>query len=128
MPRAKALKVKVQDRPGVLGEVASLLGEKGINVRGMQGWVEGDRGVLCFVVDKLGAASRVLVARGMAPEEEEVLEVELPHKPGAVGEVARKLGDAGVNIRFVFSGPAGGKRATVYFAVSDVSAGMKALR
>ncbi len=33
MPRAKALKVKVQDRPGILGEIATMLGAKGINVR-----------------------------------------------------------------------------------------------
>jgi hypothetical protein len=128
MPRAKALKVKVEDRPGTLGEIASALGDKGINLRGVQGWAEGGQGVLCLVVDKLAAASKLLRARGLNPEEEEVLEVQLPDKPGALGEVAKKLGDAGVNIRFVFVGPAGGKRATVFLAVSDVAAALKAVR
>jgi hypothetical protein len=128
MPRAKALKVKVEDRPGMLGEVASALGAKGINVRGMQGWSEDGRGVLCFVVDRLAAASKLLRARGLSPDEEEVVEVQLPDKPGALGDVTKRLGDAGVNIRYVFVGPAGGKRATVFLAVSDVSAAMKALR
>jgi hypothetical protein len=94
----------------------------------MQGWSEGGQGVLCFVVDKLAAANKVLRARGMSPEEEEVLEVQLADKPGALGEVAKTLGAAGVNIRSVFVGPASGKRATVFLAVSDVSAAMKALR
>lgn len=127
MPRAKALKVKVQDRPGLLGEIASALGAKGINVRAMHGYAEAGQGVVCFVVDKLAAASRVLAARGLRPEEEEVLEVELAHRPGTLGDAAKILGQAGVDIRYVFLGPAGARRATAYFAVSDMKAALKAL-
>ncbi len=128
MPRAKALKVRVEDRPGVLGEIASALGAKGINVRGVQGWTEAGQGVVCFVVDKLGPASKVLAARGLRPEEEEVLELELPNRPGALGEIAKTLGDAGVNIKYVFAGAGGGRKATVFLAVSDVTAALRALR
>lgn len=127
MPRAKALKVTVQDRPGILGEIASALGAKGINVRGVQGFAEGGRGVLCLVVDKLAAASKLLAARGLRPEEEEVLELQLADKPGALGEVAKQLGDAGVNIKHVFAGTGGGRRATVFLVVSDVTAALRAL-
>jgi hypothetical protein len=127
MPRAKALKVKVADRPGLLGEIASALGAKGINLRAVHGYAEEGQGVVCLVVDKLAAASKVLAARGMRPEEEEVLELELAHKPGALGEVAQVLGAAGVNIKYVFIGPAGGRKATVFLAVSDMQAALKAL-
>jgi hypothetical protein len=128
MPRAKALKVKVEDRPGVLGEIASALGAKGINVRGVHGWGEGGAGFLCLVVDKLAAADRVLLARGLKPEEEEVLEVQLANKPGTLGDVAKELGDAGVNIRYVFAGTDRGRKATVFLAVSDMAAALKALK
>jgi hypothetical protein len=127
MPRAKALKVTVEDRPGVLGEIASALGTKGINVRGVQAFTEAGRGVLCLVVDKLGPASKLLAGRGLRPEEEEVLELKLPDRPGALGEVARTLGEAGVNIKYVFQGAGGGRRATVFVAVSDVAAALRAL-
>ncbi len=128
MPRAKALKMKVEDRPGLLGEIASALGAKGINVRGVQGWTEGGQGVVCLVVDKLAAASKLLAARGLKPEEEEVVEVQLVDEPGALGEVAKVLGDAGVNIKYVFVGAGGGRKTTVFLAVSDVSAALRALR
>jgi len=127
MTRAKALKVKVDDRPGILGEIASALGAKGINVRGVQGWAEAGQGVVCLVVDKLGPATKVLAGRGLRPEEEEVLEMQLVDKPGMLGEVAKRLGDAGVNIRYVFAGTGGGRRATVFVAVSDVGAAIRAL-
>jgi hypothetical protein len=128
MPRAKALKVKVEDRPGVLGEIASALGAKSINVRAVHGFAEGGHGVLCLVVDKLTAASRILAARGLEPEEEEILELELLNKPGTLGDVAKTLGDAGVNIKYVFVGAGGGRKTTVYLAVSDMTTALKALR
>ncbi len=128
MPRAKALKVKVQDRPGMLGEIASALGAKGINLRAVHGYAESGQGVVCLVVDKLAAASKVLAARGLSPEVEEVLEIELAHKPGALGDTAKLLGDAGINIKYVFVGPASARKATVFLAVSDMQAALKALR
>ncbi len=128
MPRAKALKVNVEDRPGILGEIASSLGAKGVNVRGVHGWAEGGRGVVCLVVDKLAAATKVLAGRGLKPEEEEVLEIEMPNKPGALGDVASTLAGAGVNIRYVFVGAGGGRRTTVFLAVSDMGRALKALR
>lgn len=128
MRRAKALKIRVADRPGALAEIASTLGAKSINVRAMHGYTEGGQGVVCLVVDKLAAASRTLAARGLKPEEEEVLELELLHRPGALGEVSQVLGESGVNIRYVFIGPAGSKKATVFLAVSDMHAALKALR
>ncbi len=128
MPRAKALKVRVEDRPGMLGEITSALGAKSVNVRGVHAYAEGGRGVVCLVVDKLAAANRVLVARGLQPEEEDVLEVLLVNRPGALGEVAKALGDAGVNIRYVFVAAGGGRRTTVYLAVSDLPKALKAVR
>jgi hypothetical protein len=128
MPRAKALKVEVEDRPGVLGEIASALGSKGINVQAVHAWPERGHGVVCIVVDKLAAANRVLLARGLSPKEEEILEVELADKPGTLGEVAKTLGDAGVNIKYLFVGPGGGRQTMVYLAVSDMAAALRSLR
>ncbi len=127
MPRAKALRVKVADRPGVLGEITSALGAKGINVLAVHGYAEQGQGVVCLVVDKLGAATKVLAGRGLHPEEEEVVEVHLVDRPGTMGDVAKTLGDAGINIRYVFVGTARGRRVTVYLAVSDVAAALEAL-
>ena len=128
MPRAKALKVNVEDRPGILGEIASALGAKSINVRAIHAYAEQGRGVVCVVVDKLAAANKVLVSRGLQPQEEDLLEVQLINKPGTLGNIAKVLGDARVNIKYAFVGAGGGRKTTVYLAVSDMATALKALR
>ena len=128
MPRAKELKVRVEDRPGMLGEIASALGEKKVNLRAVNAWVENGQGVVRIIVDKVPVAKKVLSAHGWSPEEQEVLEVELPDKPGALGDAATKLGAAGVNITHVFVGTAGARKATVFLGVSDLKAALKAVR
>jgi hypothetical protein len=128
MPRAKELKVRVEDRPGALGEVTSALAEKKVNLRAVNAWVEGNEGIVRLVVDKAPVAKKALAARGWNVEEQEVVEVELPDKPGALAEKAAKLGKAGVNITYVFVGPGGARKATVFMGVSDVAAALKALR
>jgi hypothetical protein len=128
MPRAKELKVRVEDRPGMLGEVAAALAEKKVNVRAANAWVENGQGVVRIVVDKVGPAKKALAARGWEVEEKDVVELELPDKPGTLAEAAMALGEAGVNIEHLFGGPGGARKATVFIGVSDLKAALKALR
>ncbi len=128
MPRAKELKIRVEDRPGMLGEIAGALGAKKVNLRAVNAWIEDGQGVVRMVVDQAGAAKRALSARGWQPEEQEVLEVELADKPGALGVLAETLGRAGVNITHVYAGPAGARKALVFLGVSDLKTAMKAAR
>jgi hypothetical protein len=128
MPRAKALKVRVEDKPGLLGEMAAALGDKKVNILALNAWVEGAEGVVRMVVGNVGAAKRVLAAKGWKAEDCEVLEVEIADKPGTLGAVAKALGAAGVNIEYVFQGVAGARKATVFMGVSDLKTAIKALR
>jgi hypothetical protein len=128
MPRAKELKIRVEDRPGMLGEIAGALTEKKINLRALNAWVEDGQGVVRLVADQVGAAKRALTARGWKPEEQEVLEVEVADKPGALAAVAEALGRAGVNITHVYVGTAGARKATVFLGVSDLKSALKAAR
>jgi hypothetical protein len=128
MPRAKALVLRVEDRPGMLAEITSVLGAKGVNLRAVHASNEGGQGLVRMVVDKTGAAKRALAARGWTADEEEILEIELADKPGALGVVAGRLGDAGVNISHVFVSTSGGRKARAFLGVSDLKAALKAVR
>jgi prephenate dehydrogenase len=65
------MRIPVPDRPGVLAEITTLLGELDVNIEDLEiaHSVEGERGVLVVVVQETAAdaARRALVARGFHP-------------------------------------------------------------
>ena len=128
MPRAKQLTIWVSDQPGRLGEIGAALGAKKVNIRALMATTEGGRGAVRLVVDKTAAAKKICSSMGWEASEEEVLSVTLTDNPGTLGKVSKKLGAAGVNIKYVYAGPGGGKRANVYMGVSDLKAALKAAR
>lgn len=128
MAKATELKFRVADAPGKLGEVTSALAAKKVNLRAINAWVEGTEGVVRLVADKVAAAKKALAAAGIAVEEREVLELELPDKPGALAAVTTKLGKAGINIGHVMIGTAPARKCTVFLGVPDVKAAAKAAR
>ena len=129
MPIVRQLTVWVEDRPGVLGEVASALGEKRVNIVGfMASAIEG-RGALRLVVDKPSTARKVLAKAGWQISEEKLAGVSLVDKPGSLGRAASKLGEAGINIDYAYTGSAkGARKVQDYFAVADPKVALKVLR
>lgn len=129
MPKAKQLTAWVEDRPGMLGEVASALATKKVNILAfLAGIIEG-RGGIRMIVDKPAAAKKVLEERGWPSSEEDVVVVTLADKPGSLGAAASKLGEAGVNIRYAYTGSAkSATKVNTYFAVADLAEALKALR
>jgi len=129
MPRVKQLTAWVEDRPGMLGKVASALAAKKVNIVAFMAPVIGGRGALRMIVDRPAVARKVFAEQGWESTEEEVVEVTLADKPGTLGTVAGKLGAVGVNIEYAYTGSArSASKVNTYFAVSDVKAALKALR
>lgn len=129
MPRAKQLSAWVEDRPGVLGQVAKALGEKKVSIRAFMASTMDGRGFVRLVVDDPGQARKVLKAHGWTITVDEVVEVTTPDKPGALAEVADRLGHRGINIQYAYVGQSGSARTVnFYLAVDDVKAALAALR
>ncbi len=128
MARARQLTAWVEDRPGMLAEVASTLGAKDVNILAFIGAVIEGRGAVRMIVDKPAAARKVFTDLGWETTEEDVVKVTLADRPGSLGKVASKLGKAGVNVQYAYTGSAGAQRVSTYFAVSDLEAALKAVR
>lgn len=129
MARVKQISAWVEDRPGMLGEVADALGEKDVAIRAFMAAVMDGRGFVRVVVDKPAAARRIFAKHGWKTTEDEVVEVTVPDRPGVLGEVADRLGAAGVNIQYAYLGTArSARQVNLYLAVTDVKAAAAALR
>jgi hypothetical protein len=129
MPRAKQISAWVEDRPGTLGKLADALGDRGVSIRAFMAAAMGGRGFVRLVVDKPAAARKVLASHGWETTEDEIVEVTLPDRPGALGKVADRLGAAGVNVQYAYVGTArSAQKVNLYVAVEDVKRALKALR
>ena len=102
----KDLTVVLQDRPGELARLGQATGEAGVNLQGMCAFTGEGRGIIHILVDdaKTGAARQALEEAGMGvADEREVLVIDVEDRPGTLGGLARALGEANVNIEFVYT-------------------------
>ena len=99
----KDLTVVLQDRPGTLADMGEILGKAGINIEGICATTFRGEGAIHILVEDSAGARQALEAKGIeVTAEREVLVKEIEDRPGILGEVARKLANAGVNIELVY--------------------------
>lgn len=111
----------VPDVPGTLADVAEALNNAGINIDAFSAGMGGVR----IITDADDGTRKVLDAQSIAYKAEEVIEIELPQRPGELARVARALGQHGVNIHV--SVGAGKGNCSIYIGVSDVEGAWEAL-
>lgn len=100
---AKDLTVILKDEPGALAELGQALGDADINIDGMCGFPCQGKGVLHILVEDAAGARRVIEAAGFeVRSERDVLLYEAPDQPGMLGDVARRIAMAGVNIELIY--------------------------
>lgn len=121
MPKVKQLSVSVKNQPGSLARVASILGNAKVNVVAFLTGATGDAGFVKLVVDDVNKAKKSLNREGFSCTEEAVLLIEIPNKPGTLGEFAGKLAARKVNITSGYATTVSGtKKACLVLAVSDL--------
>ena len=122
MPATKEFTVLIDDRPGTLGKICRALGDRTINILALQSFPIGGKSVTRFIVDNPATAKSVLDNERLTYTETEVVQVKLPHRPGAIARVASRLGEANININYVYCGlEAGTNTPLVFFGVAQVS-------
>ena len=117
---ATDLTVYLQDEPGELARLGRVLGAAGVNIEGFCALTGmGGQAEVHVLVEDATAAFPALAAAGMdVASEQEVAVVEVEDRPGVLGEFARLLGEAGINITLAYL--ATGTR--LVFAADDLAA------
>lgn len=121
MPKAKQLTVPCPNRPGELARVAKVLGDAKVNILSCLTTTSGSEGATHLVVDKVNKAKTALEGAGLSYIEADMLQVELPNTPGALGKFAGKLAEKGINITLGYqTAVKGSRKACLVLGVSDV--------
>jgi hypothetical protein len=112
------------DEPGVIARLGEAAGAAGINIEGISAFTGEGKGVVHVLVEDAEAALETLSAAGFdVRAARDVLLVDVDDRPGAMGEVCRKLADAEVNIAQAYI--ANGSRLVL--AVDDIERGRQVL-
>ncbi|MGH3675169.1 MAG: ACT domain-containing protein [Mycobacterium sp.] len=101
---ATDLTLYLDDQPGELARVGDLLGKAGANIAGLCALPSGggQAEVHILVLDPTPAFEALQRGGIKITAEQEVLVLDIEDRPGALGEIARRLGDARVNLTMAY--------------------------
>jgi hypothetical protein len=129
MPKATQLSVSMPNKVGALAQLCSTLARSGVNISAMLAPEITGRGRIRLLVDNVEKAKDALKEAKIRFSEEEVLTIDVDNTPGSFGNIARKLAQFKINIKYAYStAPSGTAKATVVLGVSDVAKAIEALR
>jgi hypothetical protein len=99
------LAIALDNRPGALAEMGEALGKAGVSVEGGGAWVVDGKAIAHFLFADGAAARRALEDKGIevVAERDVVVQRLKQAVPGQLGQLARRMGDAGVNIEVMYS-------------------------
>jgi hypothetical protein len=120
--------VTLANKPGALAQLCSTLGKSGVNVSAFVVPDVRGRGKVRLLLDTPDKAKEALKAAKVRFSEEEVIRMELDNRPNALGEVAEKLAQAKINIKYAYATVTeGAAKGAVVLSVRDIAKGLNVL-
>jgi hypothetical protein len=101
--KVKQISIFLENKAGRLAEVTNILGKAGINIRALSLADTTDFGILRLIVNDIDKAAKTLKDQGFTVGETEVLAVEVPDRPGGLGEILKIIQAAGLNVEYMYA-------------------------
>ena len=125
MERITEIFVVLENRPSTLGELCSHLAENKINIEAIGVFQDTAK----IYVKNVNKAIKVLDRLEYTTEQRDVLKVDLENRPGALADVASKLGNKGINIEYCYGALSKkGNTTAVILDVSDIDMALRILK
>lgn len=100
---SKDLTIFLGDHPGSLAKVGEALGKAGVNIEGICGVTVQGKGLIHVLVADASKARRALEANHIdVAKETDVVILPVEDRPGVLGNVARRLANAGVSLQLAY--------------------------
>ena len=102
MPIEKQLSVFMENKPGRLSQICSMLAETGVNIYAMTVHDTVDHAIVRLMVDNPTKALIILEEEGVYIVSQDVVVIEIENKPGIIADVAKRLFRADINIEYAY--------------------------
>jgi hypothetical protein len=121
--------VFLENRSGGLVEVIDVLARNGIDMKALSLADMADFGILRLIVDDPETTRRVLKEAGFTADKTRVVAVEVPDRPGGLGETLHALRRSGINVEYMYSAARRkGQSAVIIFRFDETGRALDALR
>ena len=127
--KVEQISIFLENKSGRLAEVTKLLGEGGINIRALTLADTTDFGILRLLVNDNAAAMDILKKAGFTVGKTEVVGIEVPDRPGGLAEILIRIGEAGLNVEYMYAFvEKSGDDAVVIFRFDDPDQAIELLK
>lgn len=124
----KQISVFVENKPGMLAELADVFNNNSINMRALSLAETKDFGIIRLILDDPFNAIRVLKDCGYICSITKVVAIAISNNPGSLGRVMKVLGDNEINVEYTYAFTAGVKdKACMILRVGDNEKAIDAL-
>lgn len=126
----KQISVFIENKTGRLAEITGILAKNEINIQAMSIADTTDFGILRLIVDNPDKALAALKAANLTVKETDVVAVIMPHKPGGLYEILKKLEENHISVEYIYDfvtllNP---ENATVIFRLDNQDEAIKVMK
>ncbi len=123
------ISVFVENKPGALLRVTSVLSDTGIDVRALSVADTQDFGILRMIVDNPEKAKKALNEAGVSCSIKDVFAAEVPDEPGAMTKILEEIAETGLNIEYMYAfvSPKN-KKAYIVLRIKDTEGALAVLK
>jgi hypothetical protein len=97
------LSIFIRNKPGELRKISQLLADNNIDIRALTVAETADYGILRIIVNRPDECYKLLQEKQVLVGKTDILAVEMTDKPGSLNNIASILGDAEVNIEYLYA-------------------------
>jgi len=100
---AKEFVLRPSNKIGLLHDVSKLLGEVSVNIMATANWVVNDTAVLHLMTDDDLRAIEKLKEHNYTPAEQQVVLVEVSHRPGMLEHITDRLVRESIDLNYLYA-------------------------
>ena len=135
--KVEQISIFLENKSGRLAEVTDILSRAGVNIRALSLADTADFGILRLIVNQGDLAKQVMKEHGFTVGKTEVVALEVPDRPGGLGEILKILYESGINVEYMYAFvQRSGDNAVIIFRFDEIdkaisvltSAGVRVLR